>query len=104
MDSLDVFAEHRWSLERLVVDDAAPRVVRVDIEYLDAALYGDKLELPTWFAVAADGLEVFQHVVRNDGRLLAQVTTQWRWVNLTTGAVAPPPAGLVHALRPAQAA
>lgn len=101
---LDVFADHRWSLERLVVDDAAPRVVRVDIEYLEAALYGERLEMPTWFAVTPDGLDVHQHVVRNDGRLLAQATTHWRWINLVTGAGAPLPAGLLTALQPARAA
>lgn len=101
---LDVFAAHHWSFERLVVNDAVPRVVRVDIEYLDAALYGDRLDLPTWFAVTPDGLDVFQHVVRNDGRLLAQATTHWRWIDLTRGVAAAPPAGLVSALQPALAA
>ena len=102
--TLDVFAEHRWSFDRLVVNDAAPRVVRVDIEYLDAAMYGDRLELPTWFAPTADGLDVFQQVVRNDGRLLAQAATHWRWVDLTTGAAVALPNGLLAALQPALAA
>jgi YbgC/YbaW family acyl-CoA thioester hydrolase len=102
--TLDVFADHHWSFDRLVVNEAAPRVVRVDIEYLDAALYGDRLEMPTWFAITADGLDVFQHVVRNDGRLLAQAATRWRWVDLSSGATAAVPSGLIAALQPALAA
>jgi YbgC/YbaW family acyl-CoA thioester hydrolase len=102
--TLDVFADMRWPFERLVVREAAPRVVRVDIEYLEAALYGDKLEIPTWFALTADGLDVFQNLVRNDGRLLAQATTHWRWIDLTNGSYAPVPAALVADLQSALAA
>ena len=102
--TLDVFAEHGWSLDRLVIDDAIPRVARADIEYLDAAQYGDKLEIPTWFTAGPEGLEVFQHVLRNDGRLLAQSCMQWRWVDAGSGVVVAPPSGLVAALQPALAA
>ncbi len=60
----------------------------IDIEYLDSALPGDKLEVSTWQPSGSPGKELsadrveferLQHITRQ-GKLLARALTRWRWL------------------------
>jgi len=99
--TLDVLGAHGWPLARLVAEGGVPAVAAGDLEYLDAALPGDVLEVRTWFTPAADALTAHHHLVRAaDRRLIVQANVAWRWP-ATAGA---PPAPLAEALHPLRAA
>jgi YbgC/YbaW family acyl-CoA thioester hydrolase len=100
--TLDVLASLDWPLDRMVAHGSLPAVVGGDIEYLDAARYGDALETATWFAAAAGGVDVHQTIARaGESRPLVQATTRWQW-SAGTGTAATP-AALLAALQPVAA-
>jgi YbgC/YbaW family acyl-CoA thioester hydrolase len=103
--AFDAFEAAGWSLERLVVENTVPALVRADLEYLEAARYGDALDTHTWFTALDDGIDIHQDVKReSDGRTLVRATTGWRWVEPRSGAAANVPTGLLAALAPLRAA
>jgi acyl-CoA thioester hydrolase len=96
-----------WSVERLVGSGGVPILARADVEYVDAARYGDRLEIATWFTPARYGLDAHQCVVRAGetelvDRALVRATTGWRWT--WQGAEPAVPADLLAALSPVLAA
>ncbi|HLY38069.1 MAG TPA: thioesterase family protein [Candidatus Binatia bacterium] len=102
---LDAFENVGWPLEQLVGAGTVPRLAGADVEYLDGALYGDRLELATWFAPADGSLEAHHHIVRAGAdRPLVRATTRWRWMPVAHDTSTGVPAGLLAALAPVLAA
>lgn len=98
---LDALADAGWPLERLIETGHVPVVAGADLEYLEAARYGDRLDLTTWFHSAAEALDAHQTIARaGEARPLVQATTRWRWTDLGGDASIPPPDGLLTDLRP----
>ena len=78
--ALGLFAAAGWGLERLRGHDALPWVRRVDIEYLDAAVWGDTIESTTWIGARASDLTLHQHLARHaDAKPLVRAETAWAW-------------------------
>lgn len=103
--AMSAFAAAGWDPDRLRERGVAPWVRRVDVEYLDAAVWGDRLESTTWIADAPPDLAVYQLLARaRDTRPLARARTDWAWRETAGGAVAAPPPGLLDALGPLRAA
>ncbi len=102
--TLAVLGDAGWPMDRLAAAGPVPHVASGDIEYLDAAVFGDELATTTWFVAAPDALCVHQQVTRvGDGRAIVRGSTTWRWTD-AADAVVPLPAGLADALRPLRAA
>ena len=97
--ALDALASVGWSLETLVAAGAVPLCVSGDVEYLDAARFGDRLAVTTWFTPWPDGLGVHQELAReSDGRSLVRCTVRWAWRDPLTRAAVDTPAGLADAV------
>jgi acyl-CoA thioester hydrolase len=97
--ALDALAESGWGLDRLVGAGAVPLWVAGDVEYLDAARFGDRLAVTTWFTPGADTLGVHQRLAReSDDRRLVQCTSTWSWRDPMTRATVPTPAELGDAV------
>jgi acyl-CoA thioester hydrolase len=102
---LDAFEDAGWSLGRLVADGAAPCLASADVEYLEGALYGERLELTTWFAPADAALDAHHLIGRAAGeRPLVRATTRWRWAEPRSGVSTLMPDALRAALAPLLAA
>jgi YbgC/YbaW family acyl-CoA thioester hydrolase len=102
---LDALATVGWGLDALVAAGAVPLCTSGDVEYLDAARFGDRLAVATWFTPAADALGVHQEVARDgDGRVLVRATAQWGWRDPLTRATVSTPPGLAEAVPQAAAA
>lgn len=100
--ALDALDASGWGLGVLLAAGAVPLWVAGDVEYLDAARFGDRLSIATWFTPAAATLGVHQRLAReSDDRPLVQCTSTWSWRDPATRAVVPTPAGLGDALAPA---
>jgi medium-chain acyl-[acyl-carrier-protein] hydrolase len=94
-----------WDLDRMRTRDLAPWVRRVDVEYLDAAVYGDRLASTTWVADATPELAVYQLLGRtSDGTPLVRARTDWAWMTAAAASPVPVPADLLGALAPVRAA
>jgi YbgC/YbaW family acyl-CoA thioester hydrolase len=103
--ALDALGTVGWGLETLVGAGAVPLCLAGDLEYLDAARFGDRLAVTTWFTPAADGLGVHQELARDaDGRDLVRCTVRWGWRDPLTRAAVPTPPGLAEAVPHAVAA
>jgi acyl-CoA thioester hydrolase len=120
---LDALEDVGWSLDRLTAEGVVPVLARGDLEYLDAARYGDALVLKTWFAPslgtaeAAQALDAHQLVGRRGGaarevrrdtppemRPLVRAATRWRFADSSGATSLPLPAAILTALRPLLAA
>jgi acyl-CoA thioester hydrolase len=94
--TLDALADAGWPLDRLIGEGSVPMLALADIEYLEAARYGDRLDLVTWFGTGGEALECHQTIARaGEARPLVQVTTRWRFAG-----VAGAPATLLGDLEP----
>jgi YbgC/YbaW family acyl-CoA thioester hydrolase len=103
--ALDALASVGWPLTRLATNGAVPRLASVDVEYLEAALYGDELDVVSWFTLADGGFDAHQQVVRAaDGTRMVRGSSAWRWADARTGMAAAAPAGLAEALGSVRAA
>jgi YbgC/YbaW family acyl-CoA thioester hydrolase len=97
--ALDALASVGWSLDTLVAQGAVPVCVAGDVEYLDAARFGDRLAASTWFTPWPDGLGVHQELARDgDGRGLVRCTVRWAWHDPLTRTAVATPAGLAEAV------
>jgi acyl-CoA thioester hydrolase len=107
---LDALGDAGWSLDRLVASGGVPVFARADLEYLEAARYGDRLEVRTWFSPLAGALDAHQVIAREgeapdgDARALVRATTRWRWTAADRADPAGLPDGLLTALEPVLAA
>jgi YbgC/YbaW family acyl-CoA thioester hydrolase len=103
--ALDAIEDAGWSLDRMLAAGSVPVLARADLEYLEGARYGDRLEIATWFAWAPEALEAHQRIARVGGeRPLVRVSTRWRWVAAAGSAPLAPPDGVRTALGPLLAA
>jgi acyl-CoA thioesterase FadM len=101
---LDAIEDAGWSLDRMLAAGSVPLLARADLEYLEGARYGDRLEIATWFGPAPGALDAHQHIARAGGeRPLVRASTRWRWVDAAGEGLAPPD-GVLAALRPLLAA
>jgi len=102
---LDALESAGWPLERMLVAGSVPLLARADLEYLEGARYGDRLEIATWFSWVPEALDAHQHISRAGGeRPLVRVTTRWRWIDAAGGSLLAAPDGVRAALRPLLAA
>ena len=102
---LDAMEAAGWSLDRMLGAGSVPLLARADLEYLEGARYGDRLELATWFTWSPEALDAHQRIARAGGaRPLVQVSTRWRWVAAASGEALRVPDGVHAALRPLLAA
>jgi acyl-CoA thioesterase FadM len=97
--ALDAAASVGWGLEAMAVAGAVPLCVAGDVEYLDAARFGDRLAITTWFTPWPDVLGVHQELAReSDGRALVRSTVRWAWRDPLTRATVATPRGLADAV------
>ena len=61
----DALGAAGWSLDRMLGNGGVPLCAGADIEYLEAALYGDALEVGTWFTPAPGALHAARGRVAN---------------------------------------
>jgi acyl-CoA thioester hydrolase len=102
---LDTLEAAGWPVDRLLAAGGVPVLGSADVEYLEPAVYGDRLEIATWFTPAPGALDAHQGIRRRgEERLLVQATTRWRWAESARGAGRDLPDGLLAALRPLLAA
>jgi acyl-CoA thioesterase FadM len=99
----DTLAGAGWPLARLLEARRLPLLVRGDLEYLDSAKYGDRLETLTWFTPAPGALDA-HHLVRCGSERLVRAATRWRWMEGALDLPATEPDGLGAALSPIMAA
>jgi len=96
---LDAFEAAGWPLERMVERGGAPLLAAADVEYLEGARYGDRLETATWFEAAADTLAAHQHIIRTGSdRPLVRAVTRWCWPDAAPGGHGTIPPGLLAAV------
>lgn len=102
---LGTLAGAGWGPERLRGAATVPWVRRVDVEYLDAAVWGDRLVSTTWVADAGAELVVYQVLARaSDERPLVRARTDWAWSDRDGGVTRAAPPEVLAALRPLCAA
>ncbi len=71
-----------WDLDRQIRAGGRLRALSHDLEYLDAALYGEKIAVTAWpTAVTSDSMEVHTHLHRGDARPLLQARSRYRWTS-----------------------
>ena len=103
--ALDALGSAGWGLDALAAAGAVPLCVAGDVEYLDAARFGDGLAVTTWFTPTAETLDVHQTIARTrDERGLVRCTVRWAWRDPLTRMAAPTPRGLADAVSHAVAA
>jgi len=102
---LDALEEAGWPLDRMIASNGVPLLARADLEYLEGAVYGDRLEIATWFAVTDGGLDAHHRIARSAAeRVLVRASTRWRWMEPTRGVQVGLPDAVLAALRPLLAA
>ncbi len=102
---LDALEGAGWPLDRMVAAGSVPLLVRADLEYLEGARYGERLDTATWFSWAPEALDAHQRIARaGEERPLVRATTRWRWIDAGGGALLAAPDGVRAALRPLLAA
>ncbi len=96
--AFDVAGAAGWDLDAQIAAGGRMRAVHHDLEYLDAALYGETIAVTTWtVAGTADTVEQQAHLHRGDaGRPLLQARSRYRWISVDGGAM---PDGLRAAFR-----
>jgi acyl-CoA thioester hydrolase len=79
---------HGWSLDRTQTAGFAVIVRQHQIEYRQAAVLNDELELATWVSDVKRASAARHYTIQRvkDGELLVQARTLWVWVDLHTGA------------------
>jgi acyl-CoA thioester hydrolase len=97
--ALAPLARAGWGVVRLGERGLTPFVTACDVEYLDAVVWGAPLEVATWMAPAARGLEVVQHLVPAGGAAPSvRARTRWEWRALASGDSVDPPDDLARTL------
>lgn len=90
--ALDVVHAAGWSLADLLGLGGNFRAVAHDLEYLDAALYGETIAITTWATlVSADSVERHTHLHRGDAtRPLLHARSRYQWEQAGELAAMPP--------------
>ena len=99
----DAQASLGWPLATQLAAGGRFRAVAHDLEYLDAALYGEEIDVLTWpLAVADDGIERSTLLVRRvrdrPERSLVRIVSRYTWVSAADGLASPMPTELRRAL------
>ena len=94
-----------WPLATQLAAGGRFRAVAHDLEYLDAALYGEEIDVLTWpIAIADDGIERYTILMRRTsdrpGRALVRIMSRYTWVSAASGLVSPMPVELRRTLHP----
>jgi acyl-CoA thioesterase FadM len=89
-----------WDLDRQIEAGGRLRAVSHDLEYLDAALYGEKIAVTVWpTVVTEDQLELHTHLHRGDAhRPLLHARSRYHWTGVDRRP-GPMPSDLQRALR-----
>ncbi len=79
--ALDAVSAVGWPLAAQIAAGGRLRTVAHDLEYLDSALYGDRILVTTWTtAIGEDGVERHTHVHRGDPtRPLLHASSRHEW-------------------------
>ena len=102
---LDALEDAGWSFDRMLGSGSVPVLVAADLEYLGGALYGDRLDVATWFSPAPGALDAHQRITRaGDDAVLVQSATRWRWTETASGTATDLPDPVLSALQPVLAA
>jgi YbgC/YbaW family acyl-CoA thioester hydrolase len=97
--ALGPLAHAGWGVERLGARGLAPFVAACDVEYRDAVVWGDALEITTWMAPVPRGFEVVQHLgPAGTDAASVRARTRWEWHALASGEPMDAPAELARAL------
>jgi acyl-CoA thioester hydrolase len=98
----DANAAAGWPTTAQLAAAGRLRAVAHDLEYLDAAVYGDELLILTWpRVITADGVERETLLLRDGGeRALLRAVSRYAWVD-ASGAPCSVPASVAAALRAA---
>lgn len=97
--ALEAFAAAGWRVARWLDAGVVPLVVAGDVEYVEAALYGDRIMCTTWTSPAPERLVVHQTLVREGAsRPLVRANTTWCAAPPAADVPVALPAGLAAAL------
>jgi acyl-CoA thioester hydrolase len=82
-----VAAAYGWPLPRMMAEGFAIVARRYRIEYRQAAVLGDELEVATWVSDVKRATAVRHYAIRraSDGELLVRAYALWAWVSLESG-------------------
>ncbi len=97
--ALDAVSPQGWDLPTQIAVGGRLAAVHHDLEYLDAALYGETIAITTW-PIAIDGDGVERHTLLHRGdphRPLLQARSRYRWI--ADSGPAALPSALYEALR-----
>jgi acyl-CoA thioester hydrolase len=100
--AFDAAAAAGWSLADQLAAGGRLRAAAHDLEYLEAALYGEVLSVMTWPDVlTADAIERRTWIYRRSApRPALRATSRYAWVDAKTGSVCSMPETLREALAP----
>ncbi len=84
---MEVLAAHGWPVSRMASEGFGMVLRRHLIEYLQAAVLDDELEISTWVTEVrrASATRYYAVTRASDGALVARVNTEAAWVDLATG-------------------
>jgi acyl-CoA thioester hydrolase len=82
-----VAGAHGWSMARMMEEGFGIVARRYRIEYRQAALLDDELEISTWVSDAKRATAVRHYTIRriSDDKLLARAHVLWVWIDLASG-------------------
>ncbi len=84
---VQVCEAHGWPMTRMLEAGFGIVARRYRIEYRQAAVFGDELEITTWASDMKRATAVRHYTIRraNEGELLARAHVLWVWVDLVSG-------------------
>jgi acyl-CoA thioester hydrolase len=84
---INAIAAHRWPISRMMAEGCAIVARKHQIEYLQAGVLDDEIEIATWASDVKRASAVRHYAISrvSDGVLLARVRTLGVWMNLKTG-------------------
>jgi acyl-CoA thioester hydrolase len=94
---VEVAAAHGWPMTRMMADGFGIVARRFRIEYRQAAVLGDTLEIATWISDVKRVTAVRHYTIKraSDGELIARAHVLWVWVELASGRPMRIPAGFM---------
>jgi hypothetical protein len=105
--AFELFAAHGWTVARMLEHAGALRMRRLDLEYLDDAVAGDRLVVRSWLVAGAGQDEILaplapdvppgdasllQTITREDGGRILRAASDWVWRRRPTVLGGVPPA------------
>jgi acyl-CoA thioester hydrolase len=96
------FAENGFPMDELMRQRIGPVVRKDEVEYFKEVRLLEPLRITLMLAGLADDgsrFSIRNEIWREDGKLIARVTSTGGWLDLTTRKLVTPPEGLLAALR-----